>query len=265
MATSTPVASAVRHQPLEPLHYAGPPPQTVPPIDWTALLARHDGTKPVKPTAAADGTMAAAPAAKQKHGFFSSVAKSLTKSVDGAVHHVQGKVETTAESYNTQRDATDFLAAFPKVAHAGSRLLSAYSCSIMHKGEALPCTLYLCTMGLCVAADSGLVKDFIPMHHIASWLPAVALTTEHAATPFIMPVPHSAVLPDALELFTTDGQIVQIMGVRTRGLPLPSQSRSFGLLRFIAEFEPVWASRVGSRPSSPTAAPLKRLVAGSPK
>eukprot|EP00672_Neobodo_designis_P004151 CAMPEP_0174861474 /NCGR_PEP_ID=MMETSP1114-20130205/51718_1 /TAXON_ID=312471 /ORGANISM="Neobodo designis, Strain CCAP 1951/1" /LENGTH=235 /DNA_ID=CAMNT_0016096487 /DNA_START=50 /DNA_END=754 /DNA_ORIENTATION=+ len=209
MATTPPAGVPTQH--LVTLAFAGPAPAPIE-RDWAALADEQTAKRSLAAKAAPASTSQSASSGGGLFGVFERARQTVSGAIDG--------VGAATQAVNNSRDQDDYVAAFPKVSHSSGRLVAAYSCSVMHNGAAIGAALYITTSHLCVHAPSAAIKDVFPFSDVASWLPAVALPTD-GGVPFFIPVPNSAVAPDAIELFTVQGHVVQVFNVKPRGVQLP--------------------------------------------
>lgn len=245
--------SLSKYSPLETLVFSGPPPEVLPPRDWNAVLANL-GKEPAQLNIAPDPSLSASVVQKQqpaaKSGFLSGIARGVARKVDSTVSNVASNVVSTVAStvpkvtYLTQGDVDDFTAAFPRIAHSGTRLRAAFTGSVMHKGAALPCIIYISTSDVCFYADNGKIRDAIPLSSISAWLPSVALPTDPPNPPFFLPLVHSSIAPTAIMFFTDASQCVQVFQIAPRGTTQGLLSgNAANTLKLVAEFAAVWEAR----------------------
>jgi hypothetical protein len=149
---------------------------------------------------------------KAKGGVFNklnamatTVAAQAEKAVTQTVTSAKKGGQALADEHATKR----FQAAFPTLA-GNEALLGDYSCKALNNGGAPSYTGYLqiTDRHVCFVGDNRL-NFFFPLTDILSIQKAVALPTEKNNLPFVLPIPHSTVIPTAMQIYTRQNHLHQ--------------------------------------------------------
>eukprot|EP01063_Lacrimia_lanifica_P039414 TRINITY_DN8654_c0_g1_i1.p1 TRINITY_DN8654_c0_g1~~TRINITY_DN8654_c0_g1_i1.p1 ORF type:complete len:278 (+),score=101.35 TRINITY_DN8654_c0_g1_i1:57-890(+) len=106
------------------------------------------------------------------------------------------------------------------VTAATSKYISCFDCFALHSGQKVEGTLYICDKAVCFASKQG-IRDEIRLTDIASIVPSVALPCSRAmdgredSPPYVVPLPAPAVQGNCLQLFVSNGQLVQFLNFNT--------------------------------------------------
>ena len=227
MSTTPTTSSPAQH--MITLTYSGAAPAPID-RDWSAVAEEQAKKRTLASKAAAPSQVAAASSSGGLFSVFEKARQTVAGAIDG--------VGSATQAVNSSRDLDDFPVSFPRASQVSGRLVAAYSCSAMHNGSGVGASLYVTTSHLCVSLSGGTVKDVFAFADIVSWLPALALPTENGV-PFFVLVPNSHVAPDAVELFTEQGHVVQLYNIKPRGVQLPVGS-PVPTLRLLADIDRHW-------------------------
>eukprot|EP01062_Namystynia_karyoxenos_P025142 TRINITY_DN19866_c0_g1_i1.p1 TRINITY_DN19866_c0_g1~~TRINITY_DN19866_c0_g1_i1.p1 ORF type:complete len:318 (+),score=113.58 TRINITY_DN19866_c0_g1_i1:103-954(+) len=180
-------------------------------------------------------------AGKQETGFFGKVgafAKAAGNQVQEAATRAHASTEASLRQQLADRDQKCFAQAFTDLGTSPQgQLVCAFSCKAMHQGMTVPGDVYLTATHVCFAAEKPLIRDAIPLANIASLQPSVVLPTSASGCgfqggcvedgpPYIIPCPGASVVPSCVQIFTTDGRIVQLLTFDNKKTVVASQLTS---------------------------------------
>ena len=105
------------------------------------------------------------------------------------------------------KEKAKWQASFPE--QAASQYISTYTCSVMHGGQVSEGTLMLSNTHL--NFRSATLSESIPLDTILCLQRSVVLPTKKGGPPFILPVPAEHVIPQCVQVFTTNRQLFQFL------------------------------------------------------
>eukprot|EP01064_Diplonema_japonicum_P017891 TRINITY_DN2632_c0_g7_i1.p1 TRINITY_DN2632_c0_g7~~TRINITY_DN2632_c0_g7_i1.p1 ORF type:complete len:262 (+),score=36.52 TRINITY_DN2632_c0_g7_i1:61-846(+) len=203
------------------LKYSGPPPKPVEAVATPTPDEEYEicieEQKARSAQAHEDSVKAREEASKTKSmmGKLGGFTKSALTTMGDAVDKAHASTESMARGQLTSRNQQQFVQEFPALAE-NSKYVCAYGCKVMHSGQKIEGTAFVCSTAVAFTSKIG-IRDTFPLNEIASLSPSVALPTSKAmngkedSPPYILPLPHPSVQGNCLQLFTTDSKIIQFL------------------------------------------------------
>lgn len=165
-------------------------------------------------------------AASKDTGFFGKVgafAKATGHQMQEAATKAHAGTEAQLRQKVADRNQASFCEKFPEIVASSTppqQCITSFACTALNRGLQVTGEIYLSATHVCFWAQG--IKDAIPLTAIGSVQPSVVLSTSASGCgfqngckedgpPFILPTPAPQVVPTCVQIFTTDGRIVQFL------------------------------------------------------
>eukprot|EP01059_Diplonema_ambulator_P015805 TRINITY_DN27009_c0_g1_i1.p1 TRINITY_DN27009_c0_g1~~TRINITY_DN27009_c0_g1_i1.p1 ORF type:complete len:280 (+),score=65.37 TRINITY_DN27009_c0_g1_i1:58-840(+) len=140
-------------------------------------------------------------------GKFSMFAKGVAHNMSKGATQLHDAVEAKVRQETKERDMNKFKTQFPD--QAGSKYFCVYACKVMNNGQLLAGELFVSSTHLCFS--SGPLRVVMPWSSILTIQRSVVLPTVSKGPPYILPIPAEHVIPQCLQLYTSDMKIYQFL------------------------------------------------------
>eukprot|EP01060_Flectonema_neradi_P035091 TRINITY_DN6340_c0_g1_i1.p1 TRINITY_DN6340_c0_g1~~TRINITY_DN6340_c0_g1_i1.p1 ORF type:complete len:275 (+),score=42.76 TRINITY_DN6340_c0_g1_i1:49-825(+) len=146
-------------------------------------------------------------------GKLSMFAKGVAHNVSKGATQLHSTVESKVRMELKEREGKAFTTSFP--AQAGSTYICTYSCRVMHAGAEVSGDLILSSTHLNFLSKA--VVESIPLGEIVSIQRSIVLPTVTGGAPYILPVPAEHVIPQCLQIFTSQQKVYQFLEFANTG------------------------------------------------
>ena len=130
----------------------------------------------------------------------------------------QTKKQTEVRMELKEKEKKAFMTTFP--AQSGSTYVCTYACKVMHAGAEVAGDFILSSTHLNFVSKQ--VVESIPLTEIVSIQRSIVLPTVAGGAPYILPIPAEHVIPQCLQIFSSQQKVYQFLEFANTGTSVSS-------------------------------------------